>query len=84
MMMIFPIGGCSGIALAPWNAIASGKFRTDEEEEKRRQTGEKGRSIFSDNWERNEDEKKMSHALEEVAKEVGTKHITAGEYTLGE
>ncbi len=28
-------------------------------------------------WERTEDEKKMSAALEKVAKEVGTEHITA-------
>ena len=28
-------------------------------------------------WERTEDEKKMSHALEKVAREVGTQHITA-------
>ena len=30
-----------GMALAPWNVLAAGKLRTDEEEEKRRQTGEK-------------------------------------------
>ena len=29
-------------------------------------------------WERDEQEKKMSAALEKVAKEVGTEHITAG------
>lgn len=66
-----------GLALAPWNVIAAGRLRTDAEEERRRQTGEKGRTISQPNWERNEDEKKMSHALEKVAKEVGTEHITA-------
>lgn len=66
------------MALAPWNVIAAGKIRTDEEEEKRRQTGEKGRTTFNPDWERNEDEKKMSKALEKVAQEVGAKHITAG------
>lgn len=30
------------MALAPWNVLAAGKIRTDEEEERRRQTGEKG------------------------------------------
>ena len=30
------------MALAPWNVLAGGKIRTDEEEERRRQTGEKG------------------------------------------
>lgn len=58
--------------------LAGGKFRTDEEEERRRQSGEKGRTIINPEWERNEQEKKVSHALEKVAKEVGAKHITAG------
>jgi hypothetical protein len=30
------------------------------------------------NWERNEQEKKVSSALEKVAKEVGTDYISAG------
>ena len=54
-------------------------MRTDAEEERRRQTGEKGRTLLSPGWERTEDEKKMSAALEKVAKEVGTEHITAGQ-----
>jgi hypothetical protein len=58
--------------------LAGGKLRTDAEEERRRQTGEKGRTLLSAGWERNEDEKKMSAALEKVAKEVGTESITAG------
>lgn len=66
------------MALAPWAVVAQGKLRTDAEEEQRRQTGEKGRTISNPNWERNEDEKKMSAALEKVAKEVGSEHITAG------
>ncbi|EGN98177.1 hypothetical protein SERLA73DRAFT_183083 [Serpula lacrymans var. lacrymans S7.3] len=74
---IIPMARSEGLALAPWNVIAGGKFRTDEEEERRRQTGEKGRTIANPNWERNEDEKKMSKALEKVAQEVGAKHITA-------
>jgi aryl-alcohol dehydrogenase-like predicted oxidoreductase len=67
----------AGLALAPWNVLAAGKFRTDEEEERRRQTGEKGRMLSNSNWERNETERAMSAALEKVAKEVGVKHITA-------
>ncbi|KAG2362313.1 NADP-dependent oxidoreductase domain-containing protein [Suillus spraguei] len=47
------------------------------EEERRRQTGEKGRTLTNPNWERNETERAMSAALEKVAKEVGAKHITA-------
>jgi aryl-alcohol dehydrogenase-like predicted oxidoreductase len=68
-----------GIALAPFNVLAGGKLRSDAEEERRRQTGEKGRTTRGPDWERNEDEKKMVKALEEVAKQVGTEHITAGE-----
>ena len=47
-----------GMALAPWKVLASGKIRTDEEEE-RRQTGEKGRTfgLVPTGWERNEKEK---------------------------
>jgi aryl-alcohol dehydrogenase-like predicted oxidoreductase len=67
----------AGLALAPWLVLAAGKFRTDEEEERRQQTGEKGRMKLTPNWERNEKEIAVSAALEKVAKEVGTKHITA-------
>lgn len=65
------------MALAPWNVLAGGKIRTDEEEEKRRQTGENGRT-FTGDWERNEKEKIVCKALEKVAAEIGAKHITAG------
>jgi aryl-alcohol dehydrogenase-like predicted oxidoreductase len=70
------------MALAPWNVLASGKIRTDEEEEKRRQTGENGRNfgLPGSTWERNEKEKTMCKALEKVAAEVGAKHITSGIY----
>lgn len=66
------------MALAPWNVVGGGRFRTDAEEEQRRKTGENGRTVMGPDWERNEEEKKMSAALEKVAGEVGTKHITAG------
>ncbi|KAG1822881.1 NADP-dependent oxidoreductase domain-containing protein [Suillus subaureus] len=74
---IIPMARSEGLALAPWNVLAGGKLRTDEEEERRRQTGEKGRTLTNPNWERNETERVMSAALEKVAKEVGAKHITA-------
>lgn len=41
-----------------------------------------GRAL-SGPWERNENEKKMSKALEKVAKEIGAKHITSGEFEPG-
>ncbi|KAI0324621.1 Aldo/keto reductase [Cubamyces sp. BRFM 1775] len=74
---IIPMVRSEGLALAPWNVLAAGRIRTDEEEERRRQTGEKGRTISRPNWERTEDEKKVCKALEEVAKQVGAKSIQA-------
>jgi len=68
------------MALAPYNVLARGKFRTDAEEERRRATGEGGRKPFGLSWERTEIEKKVSALLEKVANEVGTKSITAGKY----
>jgi hypothetical protein len=65
------------MALAPWGVLARGKFRTDEEEERRNRSGEKGRMSFNAEWKRNEQEKAVSVALEKVAKEVGAKHVTA-------
>ena len=67
------------MALAPWNVLAGGKLRTDEEEARREESGEKGRALFSD-WRRNEQEREMSLALEKVAKEVGAKNITSGKF----
>ncbi|KAF9532684.1 NADP-dependent oxidoreductase domain-containing protein, partial [Crepidotus variabilis] len=74
---IIPMARSEGMALAPWSVLAAGKFRTDEEEERRRKTGEHGRKIFNPEWERNDKEKAVSKALEKVASEVGAKHITA-------
>jgi aryl-alcohol dehydrogenase-like predicted oxidoreductase len=66
-----------GMALAPWAAVGGGRFMTDAEEERRAKSGENGRSFYDD-WRRSEKERKISAALEKVAKEVGTEHITAG------
>ncbi|KAF8646255.1 hypothetical protein AX16_007311 [Volvariella volvacea WC 439] len=74
---ILPMCRHEGMALMLWNVLAGGHIRTDEEEEKRKQTGEKGRDVFGMGWERTPDEKKMCQALEVVAKQVGAKHITA-------
>ncbi|KII90524.1 hypothetical protein PLICRDRAFT_106149 [Plicaturopsis crispa FD-325 SS-3] len=74
---IIPMARSQGMALAPFYVLAAGKLRTDAEEERRRQTGENGRTLFGPEWERSEDEKKVSRALEKVAKEVGAEHITA-------
>ncbi|KDR66295.1 hypothetical protein GALMADRAFT_1162108 [Galerina marginata CBS 339.88] len=74
---IIPMARSEGMALAPWSVLAGGKIRTDEEEEKRRKTGENGRTVFNPEWERNEKEKAVCKALEKVAGEVGAKHITS-------
>ncbi|KAJ7616938.1 NADP-dependent oxidoreductase domain-containing protein [Mycena polygramma] len=74
---ILPMARAHGLALAPWNVLGAGKFRTDAEEDARRESGEKGRTAFAPEWKRNENEKKISYALEKVAAEVGTKSITA-------
>ncbi|KAJ6579614.1 Aldo/keto reductase [Mycena vulgaris] len=64
---IIPMARAHGLALAPWKVLASGKFRTDAEEERRRATGENGRMLTNPTWERSESETKMSHAAREVA-----------------
>ncbi|KAJ7166019.1 Aldo/keto reductase [Mycena filopes] len=74
---IIPMARANGLALAPFRVVGGGKFRTDAEEEERRATGEKGRTLTNPQWERSEDEKKISHALAKVAAEVGVKSITA-------
>ncbi|KAH9846372.1 Aldo/keto reductase [Lenzites betulinus] len=76
---IIPLARAHGMALAPWNVLAGGKIRSDAEEERRRQTGEKGRQnpITGMNWERDETQKKVAGVLEEIAAEVGVSNIQA-------
>ena len=72
--------GClriTGMALAPWGVLAGGRLRSDEEEERRAESGENGRVVFHSDWKRTDAEKAMSTALDKVAKEVGAKHLTA-------
>ncbi|EMD36893.1 hypothetical protein CERSUDRAFT_137207 [Gelatoporia subvermispora B] len=73
---IIPMCRAEGLALAPWNVLAGGKIRSDEEEERRRQSGENGRAVFGP-WERTPDQRKVCLALEEVANQVGAKNITS-------
>lgn len=65
------------MAVAPWNVLAGGKVRTDAEEQKRRETGEHGRSLWA-NWERTETERTVCAGLEKIAQEIGAKSITSG------
>ncbi|ESK90213.1 putative aryl-alcohol dehydrogenase [Moniliophthora roreri MCA 2997] len=74
---IIPMARDFGMALAPWGVLAGGKLRTDAEEQKRLDSGEQGRKVFSSEWKRNDAEVKVSRALEKVANEVGAKSITS-------
>ncbi|KAF9064035.1 NADP-dependent oxidoreductase domain-containing protein [Rhodocollybia butyracea] len=74
---IIPMARSLGLALAPWSVLAAGRLRSDEEEKRRKETGEKGRMMHGSDWERTEAEVKVSHALEKVAKEIGAKSISA-------
>ncbi|KAI0632067.1 Aldo/keto reductase [Trametes polyzona] len=76
---IIPMARQHGMALAPWNVLHGGKIRTDEEEEQRRRTDEKGRvtPMTGMNWERDETQKKVAKTLEGIASEVGASNIQA-------
>lgn len=78
---ILPMCRYEGIALALWNVLAGGHIRSDAEEERRRQTGEGGRTIMGP-WQRTPDEKKMCDALEFVRGQVNAKNITAGAHAI--
>jgi aryl-alcohol dehydrogenase-like predicted oxidoreductase len=51
---IVPMCKAQGMALAPWGVLASGKLRSDEEEERRAQSGDVGRAFAGAEWRRNE------------------------------
>jgi aryl-alcohol dehydrogenase-like predicted oxidoreductase len=59
---ILPMCEAEGMALAPWGALGSGKFKTKE------QRGKEGRNMFTVT----EEEMKISEKLEEIAKRKGT------------
>lgn len=68
---------CLGMALAPWDVLAGGKIRSDAEEQRRQETGEKGRMLSGD-WLRTEEQRKVCLALEKVQQDIGAKSIQAG------
>ncbi|KAH9975186.1 Aldo/keto reductase [Russula compacta] len=74
---IIPMARAEGLALAPWDVLGGGKIRSDAEEARRRESGEKGRTILNPEWERTEEERKVCLVLEQVAKEVGAESITS-------
>ncbi|GJE88472.1 hypothetical protein PsYK624_045550 [Phanerochaete sordida] len=75
---ILPMCREYGMAFAPWNMLASGRLRTDTEEEARERDGSRGRTTrFNADWRRNALERRVSAVLEEVAREVGVTDIRA-------
>ncbi|KAK7441392.1 putative aryl-alcohol dehydrogenase aad14 [Stygiomarasmius scandens] len=75
---IIPMARAHGLALSPWNVLAGGKFRTDEEEKAHAEARKNGDGRqFPGAAERSEQEVAMSRALEKVAREVGAKSIRA-------
>ncbi|KAF8196884.1 NADP-dependent oxidoreductase domain-containing protein [Mycena galopus ATCC 62051] len=74
---IIPMARANGLALAPFGVLAHGNIRTDAEDQKRKETGELGRTLFKPQWERTEEQQKMASALEKVAQEVGAQSIHA-------
>ncbi|RPD67490.1 Aldo/keto reductase [Lentinus tigrinus ALCF2SS1-7] len=74
---ILPMCVHEGLAITAWGVLGSGRIRTDAEEERRRQTGEKGRTILGPQWERTPEERAVCLVLEKIAKEVGAESITA-------
>ncbi|KAH9040321.1 Aldo/keto reductase [Lactarius deliciosus] len=65
---IIPMARAEGLALAPWGVLAGGKIRTNPEEARRKESGEKERTL---------EQKKVCDVLEEIVKEVGTESITS-------
>ncbi|KAF4211861.1 hypothetical protein CNMCM8980_000639 [Aspergillus fumigatiaffinis] len=72
---IIPMARHFGMALAPWDVLGGGKFKTKKEIEERKARGEGLRSILSSG--QSEEEAAMSTALEKVASEHGIKSLTA-------
>lgn len=72
---IIPMARHFGMALAPWDVMGGGKFKTKKEIEERKAQGEDLRSILSRG--QSEEEAAMSAALEKVANEQGIRSLTA-------
>ncbi|KAH8099603.1 aryl-alcohol dehydrogenase [NADP(+)] [Cristinia sonorae] len=75
---ILPMARMEGMAIMPWNVLASGKIRSDAEEERRRKSGENGYvAVEGTPWERTPEQREVCLALEKVAGEVGAQSITS-------
>ncbi|KFZ03567.1 hypothetical protein V502_10841 [Pseudogymnoascus sp. VKM F-4520 (FW-2644)] len=74
---IIPMARQFGMALAPWDVLGGGKFKTSAELERRKNDGESLRSFAGQPPHQTEDEVKMSEALAKVASEHGIDSVTA-------
>ncbi|KAK8018147.1 aryl-alcohol dehydrogenase AAD14 [Apiospora marii] len=74
---IIPMARHFGMALAPWDVLAGGKFQSQAELEKRKAAGESLRIFRGGPPHQTEDEARMSAALARVAAEHGTASVTA-------
>ncbi|KAL5345353.1 putative aryl-alcohol dehydrogenase aad14 [Pseudogymnoascus australis] len=74
---IIPMARQFGMALAPWDVLGGGKFKTSAELERRKNAGESLRSHGGRSAHQTEDEVKMSEALAKVASEHGIDSVTA-------
>jgi aryl-alcohol dehydrogenase-like predicted oxidoreductase len=72
---IIPMARTFGMALAPWDVLGGGKFKSKKEIEERKKNGEGLRSLHG--AEQTEDEVKISEALATVAAEHGIESVTA-------
>ncbi|KAF4304861.1 putative norsolorinic acid reductase protein [Botryosphaeria dothidea] len=66
---IIPMAQHEGMALAPWNALGGGLFKTEEQLAKQ----EEGRKMFP----QREKDKRVAEALDKIAKRKGGVHLTA-------
>lgn len=77
---IIPMARDEGMALAPWDVLATGRIRSDEQDKAYKESKEKGRTGWSaEGTERREQDIAMCNALEKVREEVGAGTIQAGE-----
>lgn len=75
---ILPFVRDEGMAFAPFGVLCGGKLRSNEEEERRRQTGEKGRVVpWAASWERTPEEKQICDALDKVRAEIGAANLAS-------
>ena len=74
---IIPMAKQFGLALAPWDVLGGGRFKTKKQVEEREKAGESLRAAIGSSGGMSAQEVAMSAALEKVAEEVGVSSITA-------